>query len=273
MNIFKNLWFGIIYCFSLFLKKAPSEHDFSPAQVKVAMAISPIRGLICAAMVLIPFFLLTQTVKNLDTNSTQLLLPLLFCVIIERMTNLHRINAFCRCVEAIYAPEKAAQLMQTKGPIPMTPNGLFLTFFLLAAKLLVLYILVTKFLVVGMKSDEQLLIDFALIITVIPVFAETGTVLLLTGDSGSHNAAQPQHKDIMSLLPLFIAILLSLPLAALLWLRIAQNAVILPIALVMFMVFFWKHKADKNIGRVSQQVGWACYESCELAAMIGILIV
>ncbi len=276
MTALKNLWFGIVYCFSPLIRKEIPESHFTAQQRQVGIAFSPLRGIICAVAVLIPFFFLTQAVKRLDTNSTQLLLPLLFCLIIERLTHLRRINAFCRCVEAASAPAKAAQIMQTNGPIPLTANGIFMMFFLLGAKLLVLYILVTKVLVGGMKADSELLVDFALMITAIPVFAELGSVLLLTGDGNTGNAVvkgTPPEKDFKALLPLLAAVLLTLPLAVLIWLRLSQNAVILPGALVMFMVFYWKHHVDKSIGKLDRQVGWACYESCELAAMTGLLIV
>ena len=271
MSVLKTFRLGVVYCFSPFFKCPRKESEFRPAEIRVGLALSPLRGLVGAALVLTPFLFLITTVKNLDPIYTQMLFPLLFCVILERMVHLRRISAFCRCVEAINQPEHAAQIMQTKGEVPMTPTCMFTSFFILAAKLMVLYMLVAKFLVTGMKTDDELLIDFALVIIAIPMFAETGAVLLFSGDEAGGGKAPL--KGLRALLPLLTALLLTLPVAVLIWVRISQNTVILSAALVMFMVFLWKHQADRHIGKINVPVAWACYECGELAAMIGILIV
>ncbi|MDD3117566.1 MAG: hypothetical protein PHQ27_00155 [Victivallales bacterium] len=273
---------GIVSWMALFLRHPGVETDYSRTERWIGLALSPLRGLVNAALVLVPFLFLITSVRNLDPVYTQVLFPLMFCLIIEKATHWRRIDAFCRCTEAVCHPERAARIMSTRDAVVPSPQGMCITFFLLAAKLLVLYMMIAKFLVGGIKTDAELLCDFGLLVAAVTMLAETGSVLLLCGDEACGNDVGGNMTTVGSgtppmsfraWLPLAAAVILTLPVVMLLWTRLSPQAVIMPAALVLLTVFLWKHKADRTIGRISLPVAWACYESSELAAMIGLLIV
>jgi len=257
----------MVFCASPFLSKPPETSAFTREDVQIGLALAPLRGYAVGMMVILPFMFLLS-VKQLDAMYTRMLLPLLFCVIIEKVTHLRRINDYCRCADAIHSPSRAIRIMHSSGAPGLTPSGFISTFFLLAGKLLVLYLLGTKFFLTGLKSDHQLLFDLGLMLVAIPVFAETGMVLLLTGDSRNRSA---QARE--GMWPLLVAAVLALPVVVLLVLRGSINEAIVPISLVMFAVFYWKHQADAHLGGPDLRSGAACYESAELAAMLGFLVI
>ncbi len=267
-----SVWQGLWLSMSLLFKHCPPGSQFSLNTRAAAAALSPLRGLIVAVIVLIPIMMI-GAVPRVDTWFFRLLIPFIYWGLTEKITHKRRLQAFCKCCEASNDPDKAARIMHNPGNVPLTAAGGASLVLLLGGKLMILYLLVAKNVISG-ESVGQL--QFFMLLCAIPVLAELGPVLLLAGDQKPEHGSdgelvKPAKRK--PLWPVIVAALLAVPMCAALWFLASPNSLIMPLSLILIMVFYWKRKADSVFGGASETVAWACYETCEVAAALGLLIV
>ncbi|MBN2640703.1 MAG: adenosylcobinamide-GDP ribazoletransferase [Victivallales bacterium] len=261
-----SLWQGIWLCMSLMFKNHPSEDSFSDGSRNVALAFFPVRGIVIGLVAVIPFVIIGH-VSRVDVFYLQLLVPFIYWGVIEKLTSHRRLYDFCKCSEAAADPDHAERIMHTSGHVPMTAAGAAGLITLAGGKLIVLYLLVTKNVISSENPND---FQFIIMLCSIPVLAEFGCAILASGDDKFDAEAEVNSKPFW---PLMVAFLFTLPAGLALWLLASPNSLIMPLSLVLVMVFYWKRKADTVLGGTSAPVRHACYETCELAAAIGMLIV
>ncbi len=266
-----SVWQGLWLSMSLLFKHCPPGSQFSQNSRAAAAAFSPLRGLVIAVMVLIPI-LIISAIPRVDTFYFRLLIPFIYWGLMEKFTFKRRLQAFCKCCEASNDPDKAARIMHNPGNVSLTAAGGASLVLLLGGKLMILYLLVAKNV---MASESYGQLQFIILLCAIPVLAELGPVLLLAGDQKPEHGSddQPIQPVRKPLWPVIVAALLTAPMCAVLWFLASPNSLIMPLSLILIMVFYWKRKADSVLCGASETVAWACYETCEVAAALGLLIV
>lgn len=267
-----SVWQGLWLNLSLLFKHCPPGSQFGQTTQAASAAFSPLRGLIVAIIVLIPIMLI-GSIPRVDTHYFRLLIPFIYWGLMEKITHKRRLQAFCKCCEAINDPDKAARIMHNPGNVPLTAAGGASLVLLLGGKLMVLYLLVVKH-VISSESAGQL--QFIMLLCAIPVLAELGPVLLLAGDQKPVHGPELKPSEPAKpkpMWPVAVAAVLAVPMCAALWFLASPNSLIMPLSLILIMVFYWKRMADSVLGGANETVAWACYETCEVAATLGLLIV
>lgn len=231
----------------------------------VAAALMPLRGALIAVMALIPFVIVSMSAR-LDVFYFQLMIPFIFWGMMEHLTRKRRLHDFVRCCDAAAHPDHVKELMSSGSRVTPGVDGITALVMLVCAKLMILYLLAAKHLI---ASDNLSDIQFLLMLVCIPVFAEFGSVLLLCGDRHPDQS----HPRLPTRSAVFAA-LLTLPFAAAMWFLASPNTLIMPMSMVLIMVFYWKKRADSSLREApADSISGACYESCEVAAAFGMLIV
>lgn len=274
---------GLIRAFYLF-RAAPLPERFRTEKVAEAEVLFwPLRSMVAAIIAITPLLIAFYS-PRLDNFYAALLMSFLYWLILEKLSHMRRPAAFCRtCEKLAERPGSAVDLSDDDDDRrPVTVGAAARLVILYAAKVAALYIFCAKYLLTGTGqssetaaairlfylkylrlSDSHFML--LLFLLTIPVLVEAGAVLLYCGD-----APNQQHKSPLLLLP---GLLAAGAAGALLAIMAGPNAIIMPTALVIIMVFYWKKQADHHLGGLNAATIDAYRETAELAVVAGLVLI